>query len=116
MVCGDGPRNRGWGLGTQDQHGTRGWGLGTRDTGLKDGDTPHGIRDTGTNEQITNSAQSPGDGFFYREAYTTFAADEVIARLVNDCGLQADRESVPQPGRIVFVHREAVSHQLSAVS
>ena len=34
-----------------------------------------------------HAAADLGDRLIYREAYTTFAADEVIARLVNDGGL-----------------------------
>ena len=52
-----------------------------------------------------------GDQLMYREAYTTYAADEVTERLVQGCGLRPDRASVPQPGRIVFVYRSpAVAH------
>ena len=94
----------------QPGHGKRDTGYGTKGRG-------HATRDTGYKGQMTESRfKIPEEGLFYREAYTTFAADEVVARLVNDCGLHRDRESVPEPGKIVFVHREAVSHQLSAVS
>ena len=47
-----------------------------------------------------------GDGLLSREAYTTYAAEEVAERLTQGCGLHRDRESVPQPGRIVFVYRK----------
>jgi hypothetical protein len=47
------------------------------------------------------------DGLAYREAYTTTAADEVIDHLVNGCGLRLDRDSVPGPGKIVFVYRKS---------
>jgi len=60
-----------------------------------------------------------GDGLIYREAFTTSAADQVIDHLVNACGLRPDHDSVPAPGKIVFVYRparEAISHQLSVVS
>jgi hypothetical protein len=46
-----------------------------------------------------------GEGLAYREAYTTTAAEEVIDHLVNECGLHVDRDSVPEPGKIVFVYR-----------
>jgi hypothetical protein len=46
-----------------------------------------------------------GDGLTYREAYTTSAADAVLDHLVNACGLRPDRDSVPAPGKIVFVYR-----------
>ena len=48
-----------------------------------------------------------GDGLIYREAFTTTAADEVIGHLVSARGLHLDRDSVPEPGKIVFVYRQA---------
>src|SRR5208282_3332876 len=45
-----------------------------------------------------------GDGLIYREAFTTSAADQVIDHLVNACGLRPDLDSVPAPGKIVFVY------------
>jgi hypothetical protein len=45
------------------------------------------------------------DELLYREAYTTYAAEEVLERLVKGCGLRPERAAVPQPGRIVFVYR-----------
>jgi len=67
-----------------------------------------------------------GDELTYREAFTTDAAQAVVAHLVNDRGLQPDREaateaeghsalhlapaerrsSVQEPGKIVFVYRK----------
>ena len=47
-----------------------------------------------------------GDGLIYREASTTSAADEVIDHLVSQRGLHFDRDSVPDPGKIVFVYRQ----------
>jgi hypothetical protein len=66
-----------------------------------------------------------GDGLTYREAYTTSAAQAVVAHLVNDRGLQLDhdeqagsrqsaegskdypnRDALPDPGKIVFVYRK----------
>ena len=47
-----------------------------------------------------------GDALIYREAFTTTAADEVIDHLVNACGLHLDHDSVPEPGKIVFVYRK----------
>ena len=56
-----------------------------------------------------------GDELTYREAYTTDAAQAVVAHLVNDRGLEpdhaaateADRGStVQQLGKIVFVYRK----------
>ena len=48
-----------------------------------------------------------GDGLAYREAFTTTAAQAVVDHLVNDRGLAFDRDSVPEPGKIVFVYRQA---------
>ncbi|MGA3328227.1 MAG: hypothetical protein ABSF45_27575 [Terriglobia bacterium] len=47
-----------------------------------------------------------GDGLIYREAFTTSAADQVIDHLVSACGLRPDHDSVPAPGKIVFVYRK----------
>ena len=55
-----------------------------------------------------HSAEELGDGFLYRAAYTTYAADEVLERL-KDCGLHPDRAAATQPGKIVFVYRPATS-------
>ena len=58
--------------------------------------------------------QDLGDQMIYREAYTPYAADDVIERLTG-WGLHPDRESAPQPGRIVFVYRAtAVAHPEAA--
>jgi hypothetical protein len=45
-----------------------------------------------------------GDGLTYREAFTTTAAEAVVAHMV-DRGLAIDRAGAPEPGRIVFVYR-----------
>jgi hypothetical protein len=45
------------------------------------------------------------DGLLYREAYTTYAAEEVLERLVKGCGVRLERAPAPQTGRIVFVYR-----------
>ena len=50
-----------------------------------------------------------GDGLTYREAYTPDAAQAVVAHLVNDRGLEHDRDAVPEPGKIVFVHRKTAA-------
>jgi hypothetical protein len=49
--------------------------------------------------------EASNDGLLYREAYTTYAAEEVLERLVKGCGLRPERAAVPQTGRIVFVYR-----------
>ena len=53
-----------------------------------------------------------GDGLLSREAYTTFAAEEVADRLTQGFGLRLDPEAVPAPGKIVFVyHKTALMDQ-----
>jgi len=56
-----------------------------------------------------------GDELTYREAYTTDAAQAVVAHLVNDRGLEPDcgatreaerRSALQEPGKIVFVYRK----------
>jgi len=44
----------------------------------------------------------------YREAYTTAAAEAVVEHLVTHRGLAIDRDSVLEPGKIVFVYRSKV--------
>jgi hypothetical protein len=44
-----------------------------------------------------------GDGLIFREAYTSYAADGVIERLVSGYGLRPDRASAR--GSFVFVYR-----------
>jgi hypothetical protein len=71
--------------------------------------------------QIADSRENPAGraGLAYREAFTTYAADDAVDYLVNAFGLHPDCDSAPRPGKIVFVYRagkEAISHQLSAVS
>ncbi len=48
------------------------------------------------------------DGLAYREAYTTTAAESVVEHLVTHRGLAIDRDSVPEPGKIVFVYHNRV--------
>jgi hypothetical protein len=48
-----------------------------------------------------------GDGLAYREAFTTNAAQAVVAHLINDRGLEFDGDAVPEPGKIVFVYHRA---------
>ena len=52
-----------------------------------------------------DSNVTPGDmpGRLDREAYTTYAAEEVVDRL-KSLGLRPDRPAVPQPGKTVFVY------------
>src|SRR5580692_2888144 len=51
-----------------------------------------------------------GDGLASREAYTTTAADSVVDHFVNTRRLAIDRDSVPEPGKIVFVYRAKASN------
>ena len=62
-----------------------------------------------------------GDGLTYREAYTTTAAQAVVAHFINDRGLQPDQEAsqeaergsalqgAPEAGRLVFIYRKTPS-------
>ena len=47
--------------------------------------------------------ENPANAPICREAYTTFAADEVVDRL-KGLGLRPDRTSAPAPGKTVFVY------------
>ena len=46
-----------------------------------------------------------GDGLAYREAYTTDAAQAVVAHLVSERGLEIDHAAAPEPGKLVFIYR-----------
>lgn len=48
--------------------------------------------------------ENPANALICREAYTTYAADEVVDRL-KGFGLRPDLTSVPAPGKTVFVYR-----------
>ena len=48
--------------------------------------------------------ENPAQALICREAYTTYAADEVVDRL-KGFGLRPDLTSVPAPGKTVFVYR-----------
>jgi hypothetical protein len=48
-----------------------------------------------------------GDGLAYREAFTTEVAQSVVDHMVNNRGLEFDRDAVPIPGKIVFVYHPA---------
>jgi hypothetical protein len=50
-----------------------------------------------------------GDGLAYREAFTTDAAEAVVDHLVNARGLEVDRDTAPEPGKIVFVYRKTAA-------
>lgn len=54
-------------------------------------------------------SEGANDGLLYREAYTTYAAEEVLERLVKGCGLRPERAAVPPTGRIFFVYRPTES-------
>jgi hypothetical protein len=55
---------------------------------------------------LQHSAEGLAEGFIYREAYTTYAAEEVLDRL-HSCGLHPDGGSGHASGKIVFVYRPA---------
>jgi hypothetical protein len=77
-----------------------------------------------------------GDGLTYREAYTTDAAQAVVAHLVNDRGLEPDHDvatdaerhwalarpeaechsALQEPGKIVFVYRKTPAATAAAGS
>jgi hypothetical protein len=77
-----------------------------------------------------------GDGLAYREAFTADAAQAVVAHLVNDRGLQPDRDAaneaerrsatqgpeaechsaLQEPGKIVFVYRKTPAATAAAGS
>jgi hypothetical protein len=79
-----------------------------------------------------HAAADLGDGLTYREAYTSYAAAEVVERLVSfglrpgeapigDCPeLQTSigdrRYSVPAPGHIVFVYRPTEARHVDAAA
>jgi hypothetical protein len=54
-----------------------------------------------------------GDGFIYRDAFTTSGAEEAIDHLVKEHGLYLDRKAIPEPGpeprRLVFAYRKAAA-------
>jgi hypothetical protein len=58
-----------------------------------------------------NEGGQKADGLFYREAYTTFAAEEVVERLTRGFDLPLAQETASngagphRPGKIVFVYR-----------
>ncbi|MGO8816945.1 MAG: hypothetical protein ACLQVG_20075 [Terriglobia bacterium] len=54
-------------------------------------------------------SEGSNEGLLYREAYTTYAAEEVLERLVKGCGLRPERAAGPQPAKIVFVYRPSES-------
>ena len=60
-----------------------------------------------------HGAENAAEELIYREAYTPYAAAEVVERLAG-CALRPERGAAA--GSFVFARREAVSSQLSAVS
>ena len=56
-----------------------------------------------------NEGGQKADGLFYREAYTTFAAEEVVERLTRGFDLAPEittRGAATRPGKVVFVYRK----------
>ena len=96
---------RDWGLGNEKS------GLGARDLGLGGGrqQTVDGRRETDTAAEnavlpaVATTTSEPAH-LIYREAYTKYAAAEVVERLT-DFGIRPDHQSSPTPGDIVFVYR-----------
>ena len=58
-----------------------------------------------------DAPEGSAEKLIFREAYTTYAAQEVVERLAQGFGLQLDRETIPngaassRPGKIVCVYR-----------
>jgi hypothetical protein len=60
-------------------------------------------------------ADDLGDGLAYREGFTSNTADAVVAHLVHARGLELDRASAPEPGRLMFVyHKTATARAVGA--
>ena len=49
--------------------------------------------------------EGSADSLIRREAYTTYAADEVVERLAEGFGLDQDRDAACKGGKVVFVYR-----------
>ena len=64
-------------------------------------------QDKGVRCQVSGVSGHDTESLLCREAYTPYAADEVIERLVQGCGLRRDQASVRERGPIVFVYRKA---------
>jgi hypothetical protein len=60
-------------------------------------------------------AADQGDGLTFREAFTTCAAQAVVAHLANDRGLELDGDAAPEPGRLVFVYRKTSPAQSASL-
>jgi hypothetical protein len=56
---------------------------------------------------VRQHVADPSEGLIYREAYTSYAADGVIERLISGYGLRPDRASAR--GSFVFVYRHAAT-------
>ena len=60
-----------------------------------------------------HASKGSADKLIYREAYTTYAAEEVVERLAQGFGLLLDQEANPagaptsHPGKTVYVYRPA---------
>jgi hypothetical protein len=69
--------------------------------------SPHSVNPHDMFEVPCDRGIRAGDVLTNREAFTTDVAEAVVDQLVNDRGLEFDRDAVPAPGRIVFVYRRA---------
>ncbi len=85
-----------WRVGTASQGG-RQWAVGSGQQEPKD------QRASGRPQLPRAEAENPANAPICREAYTTYAADEVVDRL-KGFGLLPDRTSAPAPGKTVFVY------------
>jgi len=66
---------------------------------------------TKDSRQWAEGSRQSADSLLCRQAYTIFAAQEVVERLAQGFGLQLDRETTPNraatshPGKTVYVYR-----------
>src|SRR5579872_2978864 len=73
-------------------------------------------QDKGIRCQVPGVREQEAESLFHREAYTTYAAQEVVERLAQGFGLALDREASPNggaitplPGRVVYVYRASAA-------
>lgn len=68
-------------------------------------------QDNGIRGQVSGVRPQEAESLLQREAYTTFAAEEVVERLAQDFGLQLDRKTIPhgasssRPSEVVCIYR-----------
>jgi len=86
-----------WHVGTASQGG-RQWAVGSGQQEPKD------QRASERPQLQPAETENLANALICREAYTKYAADEVVDRL-KGFGLRSDRTSAPAPGKTVFVYR-----------